>query len=535
MLSPAALGLPSKFQSWRKGQEKAVQEILFSKERFSILNSPVGAGKSLTGMALAMVDEEAVLTYLTSTRALQDQVLGEFESCGLTDIRGRANYSCNIEESKTAAEAKCTAGYFCDRRKDEVQGCDYYDQKRDAAAARLRISNYSFWLHDEESGALGPTDILVLDEAHNAPTEIERFAAVELSEHDLTSFRIPTPDRATEKGGTSRERWRMVALHQIEEGLAALKVEIAGQVRVDTHLLARVRTAKDIQRKLVRMCRLGDHEWLFSISPSRKFRKWKWELLNPGALAEDLLFRGAKKIVLVSATVNRKTLDLLGVKDQSRIRLIEQDSTFPVRRRPIYYWPVARVGFGMDGLQTRRWREAIDEIVSARLDRKGVIHSVSYARALEIARQSKFRDEGIFIIDTQDRQLQDVLREFRSRPAPCVLISPRSWKGSTSPCGRREYQIIAKMPFPDMRDPLITAKKKRDKDYIPYVVLQHVVQMVGRIVRSIEDQGETFVIDDHFGWLKAGYFKYNPRWFSVAIKTIAKRERAPLPPPRLAA
>lgn len=515
MITPASIGLPTKFSTWRKGQQKAVEQVLFSKERFPILNSPTGGGKSCSSMAIAMLEEDEQIAYLTATKALQDQVLEDFQSTGLTDIRGRANYICNIDERKTAADAICTAGAWCPRIREG--GCDYYDQRKDAAAARLVLSNYAFWLHDEESASLGKRSILILDEAHQAVSQIEKFAAVEMMQHELGLFQISKP----EKDG--QERWRLNALTRLEMWIERNKPQ-PGQ-RVDRDQVKILKLAKDLQRKFVKLCRLSEQEWLFSAIGRTK---WRWDLLDPGALAEPLLFRGAKKIVLVSATVNKKTLSLLGVNPDKSGRVIEQSSTFPVRRRPVYYWPVARVGYTMDEQSKKYWRRAIDQIIDGRLDRKGIIHSVSYGRAVEIVRESKHAQSGIFILHTREKGLEACLQEFRGRKGAAVLVSPAVTEGLDFPMQQAEYQIIAKMPFPDMSDPLTKVRKKRDKDYIPYQVLQHVVQMTGRIVRSMEDQGETWVIDDHFGWLRSGYYHYLPRWFETAIKTLPKRE----PPPK---
>lgn len=527
MPRPIDLGLPPKFHTWRKGQEKAFEQVHFSRDRFVILNTPTGGGKSATSMASALLDsedEDRRSMYLTATRQLQDQLLGDFESIGLTDIRGRDNYTCNIDETRTAATAKCTAGIWCKRTKrDNTDGpCDFYDQKREAADAGMTLSNYAFWLNDEETQTLGKYHRLILDEAHKAPEQIERFAAVEISDKEIVEYGGVVPVK-----GQMQDRWKVAMLDALQQTVEKTRPK---EGRVDGKMLAWLRRAKDLERRLKRLCRLSAHEWLCS----RIGKTWKWELLNPGALAESLLFRGASKVMLVSATVNRKTLDLLGVRSEG-IRLVEQDSTFPVARRPIYYWPVTRVGQGMDFADRRRWYRAIDEIIEPRLDRKGLIHSVSYARALEIARASKFRDSGLFVIHEKGRSLADVVAEFKARKGAAVLITPAAMEGVDLPLELCEYIIIPKMPFPDMGDRLVQQKKLRDKDYIPYIVLQHVVQAVGRGMRSAEDQCESFILDAHFQWLKGGYYQYMPRWFHVALRTVDRDADPPAPLQRLAA
>lgn len=534
MPTPTQIGLPRKFRHWRKGQEKAFERVHFSKNRFAILNSPVGSGKSGIAMASAILDSAASddpesyrTLYLTANRHLQDQVRDDFKSTGLVDIRGRDNYTCDIDPARTAAYAKCTAGLWCNRMKRDGDGpCEFYDQKRAASDSKMTLSNYAFWLHDEESQSLGRYRRIILDEAHRAPEQIEKFASVEIRDQDQIEILggvFPIP-RALEQ----EDRWKVVMLEAV--GQAQEKRRASMVVTGSGSNIAWMRKAKDLERRLKRLCRLSAREWLCS----RSGRSWKWDLLNPGLLAEQLLFRGASKIVLASATVNHKTLDLLGV-DSRGIKIIEQDSTFPVARRPIYYWPVARVGQNMEYADRRRWARAIDEILEPRQDRKGLIHSVSYQRALEIIAQSKFRDSGLFVVHKKGQRMSDVVAEFKSRRGPAWLVTPAATEGVDLPLDLCEFIIIPKMPFPDMRDRLVQIRKTRDKDYIPYLVLQAVVQAVGRGMRSAEDSCESFILDGHFGWLKAGYYQYLPRWFQVALRTLDRDGDAPAPLRKLAA
>ena len=242
-------------------------------------------------------------------------------------------------------------------------------------------------------------------------------------------------------------------------------------------------------------------------------------------MAEDLLFRRAKQVVFASATVNMKTLELLGVRKE-QVRVIEQESNFPVRNRPIYYCPVARVGREMGELDRRRLHDAIDATIQTRaVDRgmKGIVQTVSYRFAREILERSKYRHENLFILDESGMSTSAKVEDYRRRRGAAVLLSPAVQEGLNFPGAECEFQILPKMPFPDMSDPLIQAKKKVDKDYIPYVVLQTVVQCTGRHVRSEVDRGETWILDGHYTWLSGGYYRYLPRWFTSAIKTLPMR------------
>lgn len=507
MRRPADVGLPAdKFPEWRKGQDRALRDLMFSRDRYNLLCIPTGGGKTAIGMGYIGVDDGRA-AYLTATKALQDQVEEFFHSMGLVDVRGRSNYTCDIDHRLTAAEAICTGGIYCALMKG---GCRYYDTVKEARDSRITLTNYSFWLNDEEAGKLGEYATVILDEAHAAPDQISNYAAVEVTEGELKKFGIPWP-------GTERnlQRWAALATHMIDERM--------GEVRG----FSERKKARELARKLGRLGRLSDQEWLGS-RPRRS--TWRWDLIDPGALAEELLFRGARKVILVSASVRRKTLKLLGV-DQ-RIKVIEQESTFPVARRPVYYWPVAQVNWRMSSTQKQSWVESMDEIMEQRDDRRGLIHSHSFDWGKTIAGLSNNRRN--ILLHEKGTDAADILKDFkRSRVRGLVLVSPSFSTGTDFPYTDAEYQIIPKVPFPDFKAPLVKARIARDKEYVPYVTMQTITQATGRVMRAVDDQGETFILDQNFGWLRNAHWDFAPRYFHAAIRTIGAKDAPPPPPPPL--
>lgn len=521
-MHPSHFGLPAKFSSWRRGQERAIRSLLFTDSRFVAMVLPLGFGKTPTYMAYAGLNSDEERTaVLTATKSLQTQASEDFEEMGLVDMRGRNNYTCDVNPRVTAERGVCTAGIYCSNSK--FGPCGYYDAKRDAAASALVITNYRYWLHDEEAGGLGYFSNLVCDEGHDAPQQISSFAAVSLSGRELALWGLPEPPykRKTKAIAT----WANQALYVLEHKTT----ERGGSEESRRDLIG-------LKRKLARLCRLGDREWVQS---GGRAKGWRWDLVDPGVLSEDLLFRGAERVILVSATVRAKTLQMLGVR-ADQIKLIEQDSTFPVRRRPVYYVPVAKMSVNKTTAEEyRRWHQAQDDIIGARLDRKGIIHSHSYERARQIVNGSKFRDSGVFVLHEPEHvtgiPTDEVIRRFRHRAPPCVLVSPAVSTGVDFPLDECEYQIIPKVPWPDFRDPLVKARQSRDKTYPAYVALQSLVQMTGRGMRSEEDQCECFVLDAHFGWMRYAYGDFMPRWFTSAIRTLDAKSPIPSPPPILAA
>ena len=76
-----------------------------------------------------------------------------------------------------------------------------------------------------------------------------------------------------------------------------------------------------------------------------------------------------------------------------------------------------------------------------------------------------------------------------------------------------QWQVIAKVPFPDTRD-LVTKKRTEDEsDYPFYLIKQEILQMSGRVVRAVDDFGETFIVDELWGWVGKRVRNFMPHWF----------------------
>src|SRR5688572_25256313 len=112
ILSPADIGLPQpKFNLWRPNQASALNQVVddLAERRFAAYSLPTGAGKSPWYVALALLMGWRVII-LTSTKALQDQLVTDFGAIGLTDIRGRDNFQCKMSQLFTCedgAHARC--------------------------------------------------------------------------------------------------------------------------------------------------------------------------------------------------------------------------------------------------------------------------------------------------------------------------------------------------------------------------------------------------------------------------------------------
>lgn len=537
-LIPQDVGLPGKFREYRPGQDDCAFALATGPKRFSLLSAPTGTGKSLIYMTVAKLLGARTLV-LTGTKGLQAQLTSDFAAAGMADMRGLSNYPCVAlssggplaEFGRAGAgcdEGPCRIGVHCSLRTEG--GCGYYDAQSSAREASMVVTNYSYWMtlsRHADPNAIGAFDLLVLDEAHAAPDWLAEFCAIELNRGKvklLLGLDLPPID----EGVMVWAEWA--------RGAALLASDRYTRARAELDRHVDRRTAARLLLELSQLGRdLGELAKAAKWKPADGMRRevvmpgtetdWVAESTSNGvkfspvwahAYAEPYLFRGIPKVVLASATLSATVATYLGI-GVADMEYREVSSGFSPKRRPFVYIPTVRVDRRMNEGQARIWVNRIDRIIAARLDRKGIIHARSYDRAREIVSRSKH--SGIMLSHTSSN-LRDVVAKFKRAKAPCVLVSPSVEEGFDFPGDECRYQIIAKVPFLDMRSPVLKARAKSDSKYPNHVAAMALVQMVGRGVRSADDYAECFILDDHWAWFRrAAVF---PKWFkqSWSQKTL---------------
>lgn len=218
----------------------------------------------------------------------------------------------------------------------------------------------------------------------------------------------------------------------------------------------------------------------------------------------------------MSATVRPKTLGLLGIAD-TEYEFIEYPSIFPKERRPIYRIPTVRLNKNSDADDYRTWVQRIDQWISKRLDRKGIVHTVSYNRAKLLLEQSSYKK---YMMAHSSKNTRAVVEAFRKSSAPAILVSPVMDTGYDFQGDTARWQAIGKMPWPDTRSAVMRARIEKDPDYAAYLTAQALVQMCGRICRSEEDWGETGIFDDNFNWFVRKYNEFLPQHFKESVRWV---------------
>lgn len=500
MQTPSQLGLP--YPDWRPGQRLALRTVLSARTPHVVINAPTGSGKSVIAAALSQLQPEKRHVTLTATKALQDQYQ-EFPF--LVDLKGASNYPCRAATAEFADwfpithrksircdDGPCHLGYPC-ALKDV--GCDYFDARRSFVAASAGTTNYAAWLANRRVGSgLGVADRLVCDEAHALPEQLMSACRIDIP-HALVDGRVP-------KGYRGWARWAEERLHHLA---------------TEDHSTAK---REQLDRGL-RMMATMDASWAWD----QDDRGYHFEPTIPRLLMPTLQQVEAgerSRVVYLSATIMPSMFDLLDV-DQANITFHTMRSTFPVENRPIYFAPGARADFRSmkHEWQQERFIDAIDVLCEAREDRRGLIHSVSFARAEHIYHNSS--QHGRMILHHKGESAAHAVMRYLNGPDNAVLVSPSIMTGFDFKYGKAEFQILPKLPFPNTQSNIMRARIRNTPRYWDHLTMQLFVQACGRIVRAWDDRGETFVTDTNVEWWYRANRDLAPDWFDDAIIRTRRR------------
>ena len=492
---------------------------------------------SLTYLSQALLSGRRC-AILTSTKALQQQLVDDFAAVGLADIRGGNAYQCLAVKPggplahlrdltrnwQGCDDAPCRSFVKCDLFAD---GCLHYDAVRRAARAPIVVTNYSYWmtkhLHTDPKGplGLGTFDMLVMDEAHAADAELASFLTTTISPFDQGFLEQPPPpeDQKTEvyREWGSRER------QYLAPRLSSLKAKIESAVATsddpEAAVIKEYRHLAAVDDKLKTLTTFKK-DWIYA----KDGREVRFGPSNPAPWAESALFLNIPHIIMTSATISRKTADSLGIPSD-QLEVHEYPAAFPVERRPVYIIPAARMQHRISEAELDIWRSRIDHIIGQRLDRKGIIHTTSYSRAAWLTQRSKHRHH---MISHDQRGTRQAVDQFKRAKAPAILVSPSVTTGHDFPGDTCRYIIVSKVPFPSVKDRFVKARQKLDKEYPLYCAMQSLVQSVGRGMRSADDMVESFIVDSQAVWFLYKYKHLMPRWFA---ESISKPATIPSPPP----
>lgn len=474
----------------RPDQLETVSEIIEAigkGYKYIVLEAGTGTGKSAIAATLSSIYDSAYI--LTSTKQLQDQYRDDFKKMCL--VKGRSNFTCHEDASLSCDEGKCIIE--ANPCEDSKKHCQYQIQKQTALHSKTVISNYHYMILElNYVQDFTKRQLLICDEAHNLESTLMSQLKVEFTINDLKEYvKYDITDEI---------------LYELENGDYDVWLQFITEIR-DRYLRELERIA-DIQKphllekilfikneindcnRFIENIIYDPYSWVFDHDDENETLMFK--PLKIDTYAQNTLFDHAEVCIFMSATI----LDWeffaksLGI-NKNEVYPIRRKSPFDMKRNQIKTYDEYDLSYKTIDENAPRTIPVIRDILDSHRNEKGIIHTVS--GTCKDYLMDNLDDGRLIDHNTQNRTEQ--LEKFKNSTEPLVLISPSMNEGVDLPGDLCRFQIIYKLPYPDLSDKQIRLRANADEDWYNYKTALALIQSYGRGMRHEDDYCTTYFID----------------------------------------
>ena len=201
--------------------------------------------------------------------------------------------------------------------------------------------------------------------------------------------------------------------------------------------------------------------------------------------------------VFMSATIDKDNFSKsLGIDGCAFVDVPK--SPFPAENRLVEFRNVARLSSRSPESDEIDVAAAIDRIMSAHRDSRGIILTSSKARCYNLlkrlSRQQARRIQLAHSRNEDNSSMEEVLAAHADT-SNGVLLSSSLWQGIDLKGDLSRFQIIEKCPYPYLGDSRVAAKNRADRGWYVYQTIVKILQGLGRSVRDVNDYASTYVMD----------------------------------------
>lgn len=513
-------------------------------KKYMMLNSPTGTGKSYFAVMfinwyLNYINPEARFDILTNSKILQNQYTREFSF--IKSLKGRNSYTCHTYN------CSCQEGKEMNKAlKRTCDSCPYDLAFQSWITSDIGLTNFHLFntLHLFVPGHMERKrcNVLIIDEAHDFESILCDFITMKISErslkllgfNDMKIFKIAEQLKNVKtviKFIDFIDNYFITELSMLLDNMKSLlsqqRITQAEKIKVSkyiTNIESALESYKTFSKSMDE--ETDDiHNWVLDVEKETTTGKrlsmelsytlqpvWSKKYLN------DYIWKYYDHIIFMSGTILDKDMfAYLNGIDSSLCSYYNIKSPFSVKRRPIYYIKVGKMTFENKEQTWEKQKKVLDKIVSRNKDKKGIIHTTNY----EISNWIKeyYKDNDRFLFHTTDDR-DKILYQHMTSTKPTILVSPSMMNGVDLKDELSRFQIIIKIPYPNIKSQKIKKRQKDYPDWYNWKTVVDLIQSYGRSIRSEEDWCETYILDESLSNVMRYNYKYLPEYFTDAIKLL---------------
>jgi ATP-dependent DNA helicase DinG len=450
--------------------------------------------------------------------------------------------------------------------------CYYFDQLFQALKASHSIFNYSIFLSLlAKKSMIQQRELLVLDEAHLLETEIIKFRGLSISKKrwrryindfkmidygfDLNGWlgflidlektiltllgydslvKSLVMERKIKYGYDSKSKAkaknkRIVRASELFEDDESLEIDIKSEnkkhFQIDKELLIDIVQDIDKLTRTINNILSNPKNWIVSEVHKENYDVLRVEFkpLDASKYIRTVVEKCPRTLIMSATILDHRTFEKnLGLDTgDNRTKFIQIQSDFPIENRPIFPLSVEYLNFSnlqQTDVKTKISR-AIDNIMHIHSNDKGIIHTTSYEQLNFIKENLSKMNSRRLILTDPEIQRDEVIKEHIDSKKPTVLISPSLHTGLDLKDNLSRFQIITKVPYPNIADKWTSEKRKINEEWYYWQTALRLVQAYGRSIRSKDDWAKTYVLDAAFNYFVKMNVNILPKWFVSAIRT----------------
>lgn len=489
-------------------------------------------GKSLIAGTVAKYCESSFI--VTASKHLQDQYTRDMGF--LKPVKGKSNFPClklmknrmvrsssrakrlgltcekgqcveKVSKNGKTAEEPCQ---FKPKIKDVEGGehgldsCLYYQQKYEALAAPHSLWNYSAYFQIMKYNRKLFADYLnrkvaIFDEAHRVEDQIIQFIGIDIHRG------------AVDECGISLEAYDLSDIDSIialadsmaefyARRLRDLESSKAFAQNPDFELVSRLESRFN-RASQARVEMLEGRENFVINRPETDYNgEFKSVSVKPIDISKYVReFFQADLQMFMSATIDRDSFcENTGI-DPGQVAVIDTPrSPFPVEHRQVDFLDIRRLNSRSTEDDRLAVIKKIDDIMAEHRDQRGLILTSSIYWCHEIRKNlSGANQKRIRLCHSKnaDGRTQDEVLDEHAGVPDSVLLSSSLWEGVDLKDDLSRFQIIAKVPYPNLSEKRVSEKMHLFPLWYDAQTLMKLLQGFGRSVRNGDDWAKTYVLD----------------------------------------
>jgi Rad3-related DNA helicase len=519
---------------YRGAQRQALADI---REAFAagndvvLVRAPTGSGKSLLARAVAgcaaqageSAPERPIGAYYTTPQVSQlDDVAADPLLEDLAVIRGKNNYDCILpgETDTPVDRAPCAReqGFDCQVK----HRCPYFSDRAIAANRPIAAMTLAYFMQTAGSDVFGSRDVVVVDEAHGLGDWAEMYATIDLGPDRVPSWEEARPDDIgdLEDAAAYAEYLQTVC----DRGLETLR----GQIEL---------TPEEVEKR-DRLTELrGELNWfLEEYRDPESTTTWVVDQpdgagtpvtikpMNPERYLQHTVWDRGQKFALLSATIlDREAFCASVGLDTDRVALVEVPHTFPVEHRPLYDVTQGKMTYEHRDETLPALSRVLVRLMQHHPDEKGLVHCHSYAiqeqletHLAEFGVEARVRSHGR---ESRDAQLST----WQRSDDPELFLSVKMEEALDLAGEACRWQLLCKAPYPNTRDSRVARRLEEGQwGWYYRATLRTVIQACGRVVRSPDDYGATYLGDSSLLDLFERARSDMPDWFAEQVDAMTR-------------